>query len=546
MAFGQNGRAKGEITAAHNNAVDRRPEAGAAPQHERSAARAAASAASARDEGGRQTAGHRPPMAAYPESGLRSFGFVRPLAWVALLLTIVLSIVVAFYLGNTASRVLMRKNQDFASLLADNLNNQIYRRFTLPTVSIFGNVSLRNPAQFKQLDQIIRSIIQDLQVQDLRIFSHDHTIAYSLNTSELGSREYASLSVQAATTSNGPIFDIDAKIPRWQSFFMFSLEPETFIMRTSYPLRFENRSSASGGGPTLGVLEFQQDITKDMGNAARFQQLVLAATLLGSGMLMAVLLLMVRRAERALAARVNEQQRLIHELHQHEKLAGMGRVVASIAHEIRNPLGIISSSAELLLKRSASSDALTGKILQAIYDEARRLSRTVSDFLDYARPRAPMQDEVDAAAVLDQALAFLTPEFADRDIGVVRAGILDSPACVLGDKDLLYRAFYNIMGNAIQAMGSSGTLTITLGRMEGEAPQITMEFQDSGPGFPKEAMDQLLVPFFTTKDDGTGLGLPIVNTIITSHGGTLTLANSPDGGAVARVALPAAPVPPRL
>lgn len=456
-----------------------------------------------------------------------------------MVLTVVLSIIVAIYLGNYASNTLTKKNHDFALLLADNLNNQVYRRFTLPTVSLFGRIALRNPEQYKQLDIIIQSIILGLHVEDMRIYSHDHTVAYSTNPEEPGRNDLAGPAVDRALTADGPIFEMMERIPYWQAFFRLSLEPETFRMRTTYPLRIENRLSSSGAdGPVMGVLEFTQDVTQDIKRTIRFQQLVLAVTLLSSGMLLFILLLLVRRAERTIAMRMAEEQRLQQELHQHEKLAGMGRVVASIAHEIRNPLGIISSSAELLLKRAEGTSPGTSKILQAIYDEAKRLSRTVSDFLDYARPRQPKQDMVDVSSVISQALSFLGPELHHREIGIVRAGELDESLWVLGDKDLLYRAFYNIMGNAIQAMGGSGTLTVTLERGEAPKPKVVVTFHDSGAGFPPENIEQLLDPFFTTKDDGTGLGLPIVNTIITSHGGSLALANASGGGAAVTVTLP--------
>jgi signal transduction histidine kinase len=458
-----------------------------------------------------------------------------------MLLTVALSIGVAVYLGNIAGKTLLLKNRNFAALLADNLNNQIYRRFTLPTASIFGRIPLRNQEVYNKLDEIVLSIIHGLHVDNLRIYSHDHTITYSTNPEERGSREYASPAVYAAFNAEGPLFDMDAKLPYWQAFFRISLEPETFRLRTTYPLRIENRlSSTVADGPLMGVLEFSQDVTEDIESTIRFQQLVLAVTLLSSGMLLFLLLLLVRRAERSLAVRMAEEQRLLNELHQHEKLAGMGRVVASIAHEIRNPLGIISSSAELLIKRGDSAAAGTARILQAIYDEARRLSRTVSDFLDYARPRQPKQQTVDVGGVISQVLAFLTPDLAAREIGVVRAGELDATLLVHGDKDLLYRAFYNIMSNAVQAMGVSGTLTITLSRSASPEPVVTLLFHDSGPGFPGNDTAQYLDPFFTTKEGGTGLGLPIVQSIIASHGGELILANAAGGGAEVQVRLPAA------
>ncbi|MDL2291345.1 two-component sensor histidine kinase, partial [Desulfovibrio sp. OttesenSCG-928-F20] len=259
---------------------------------------------------------------------------MRSLAWAAMTLSIVLSVVVAMYLGNYGGKTIISKNHDFASLLADYLNNQIYRRFTLPTVSIFGRVDLNNAEQYRALDQIIRSIIQDLDVDDLRIYSHDKTVRYATSQDEVGRRDLASPSVMAAIDATGPLFSIIEEKPYWQAFFSLSLEPDSFRMRTIYPLRIEGKllGTISGGG-LMGVLEFSQDITRDMIGTIRFQQLVLAATLLSSSMLLLVLLLLVRRAERALALRMIEAQRLQAELHQHEKLAGMGRVVASIAHE---------------------------------------------------------------------------------------------------------------------------------------------------------------------------------------------------------------------
>ena len=111
---------------------------------------------------------------------------------------------------------------------------------------------------------------------------------------------------------------------------------------------------------------------------------------------------------------------------------------------------------------------------------------------------------------------------------------------VHGDKDLLYRAIYNVVSNALQAMGSGGTLHI-LGRRLGEG-QLELSFRDSGPGFDPAGLEHALDPFFTTKDHGTGLGLPIVNTIIIGHGGQLHISNAPapESGAVIAMILPLA------
>lgn len=187
-----------------------------------------------------------------------SFGVVRSLALAAMALTAVLSIVVALYLGNYAGKTLTRKNHNFASLLADNLNNQIYRRFTLPTVSIFGRIALRNPEQYKQLDLIIQSIIQGLNVEDVRIYSDDHTIAYSTNPEELGSQDLAGPSVDRAAEADGPIFDMVETIPYWQAFSASPWSPRPFACAPPIPcalktgrahLRLTGRSWASWSSP---------------------------------------------------------------------------------------------------------------------------------------------------------------------------------------------------------------------------------------------------------------------------------------------------------
>ena len=164
------------------------------------------------------------------------------------------------------------------------------------------------------------------------------------------------------------------------------------------------------------------------------------------------------------------------------------------------------------------------------------MSQIVNDFLDYARPRVPRQDRVDLNALLNQATGFLDGEM--KRLGVECVRDTEGSLFVLGDKDLLYRAVYNILVNAYQAIGTNGTIHIRGERRDDG--MIALSFHDSGPGFPPALLHKLLDPFFTTKDGGTGLGLPIVQSIITSHGGSIALENGPEGGALVRVLLPRA------
>ena len=213
----------------------------------------------------------------------------------------------------------------------------------------------------------------------------------------------------------------------------------------------------------------------------------------------------------------------------------MGRVIASIAHEIRNPLGIIRSSSELLIHRVKDNDALNKKILTAVYDESCRLSQIVNDFLDYARPREVKSCCVNVITVIEQALSFLESEIKRGEVSIKRD--FSETLNVSGDRDLLYRAFYNVFSNSLQAMrGGVGILSIYASPDENKTAVIIIS--DTGPGFPKDDIGNVLEPFFTTKDYGTGLGLPIVNTIIKGHHGNLSIFNSPGGGAVTKISLP--------
>ena len=449
--------------------------------------------------------------------------------------------VLSTFIGLEARETLFTKQHSFASLLSENLNHQIYRRFTLPTVLGFGRIALRNPAQYERLDQLVLSTIHGLDVERVRIFSHDadNTVTYSTTKEEAGQTGLGTYEVRQAASSDTPTITVDAKLPYWKAFFQFPLQPNSFTLRTTSPLRMENRQpSADTEGPVMGILEFTQDVTKDMENVFRFQQAVILVTLLCTGTLVIVLFFFIRRAENAMKIRMEQEQHLLKELHQNEKLAGMGRVIASIAHEIRNPLGIIRSSAELLLRRNSSEDKVTAGILNAIHDESRRLSQTVSDFLDYARPRQPKSDTVDIDKIITQAIAFLETELHSREVSAALSRAADTTYEIKGDSDLLYRVFYNIIANAMQAVGNDGAVSISLGTVQTPVPSVEIVFHDSGPGFPPEHLAHVLDPFFTTKDDGTGLGLPIVNNILESHGGSMQVSNAPEGGAVVRVLLP--------
>jgi two-component system sensor histidine kinase HydH len=467
--------------------------------------------------------------------GDQYLGLVKFLSWSSLALILLVNLFLSIFLSNYARQDVLSKQKEFALLLAENLNHQIYQRFTLPTVIGFGRVELSQPAQYDRLEKTVLTTIHSFHVSEVRIYDFDKRVSFSTDKELVGQTGYAGTAILEALEQGNSSFQVVSRAGMFGGIFDFHPKPDAVTLRTIYPLRTE-RSLVPGNpqGFIMGVLEFTQDITSDYQKVVDFQRIIIVTTLTSSLLLFFILRVIISRAGRINAQRIAERELLERELQQQEKLAGMGRMVAGIAHEIRNPLGIIRSTAELLLKRNKDADGVNAKLLGAIFDESKRLSKTVGDFLDYARPKTPRQDEVDLAVTCDQALTFLEQKCEDQGVAVTRAyapGLF-----VRGDKDLLYRAVYNIVSNALDAMAEepSRPAAITVAAESGP-DAVTLTVTDTGPGFCPENKDRLLDPFFTTKDAGTGLGLAIVRNILESHGGSLTLANAPEGGA--RVAM---------
>jgi len=474
--------------------------------------------------------------------GDQSLGLVKFLSWSSLALILLVNLFLSIFLSNYARQDVLAKQQKFALLLAENLNHQIYQRFTLPTVIGFGRVDLSQPAQYDRLEKTVQSTIHSFHVNEVRIYGFDKKVSFCTDKDLVGQAGYAGQAISEAMDQGTSSFQLVSRVGFLSGIIDFHLKSDSVILRTIYPLRTE-RSLVPGNpqGIIMGVLEFSQDITEDYQKVVDFQRIIVVTSLSSALLLFVMLRMIISRAGRINAQRIQEREQLERELQQQEKLAGMGRMVAGIAHEIRNPLGIIRSTAELLLKRNKDSDGVNAKLLSAIFDESKRLSKTVGDFLDYARPKAPRQDPVDLAMVLDQALTFLDSKCEEQGVAVT----LDyAPGLVVrGDKDLLYRAVYNVLSNALESLAEdkekarAPAIVVTARASE---ENVLLSVADSGPGFCPENKDRLLDPFFTTKDAGTGLGLAIVRNIVESHKATLSLDDAPDGGALVTMTFPPA------
>lgn len=461
----------------------------------------------------------------------RPFQFVKFLSWSSLVLILVSILALSVFIANYARQTIISKNHEFALLLAENLNHQIYQRFTLPTVLGFGRIELKQPAQYERLDQVVTSTIHSFHVLEVRIYDIEGTVSYSTEKDLIGQTGLDDIGVRKAMEQGRYSFKLQKKISDWMAMLRFSLEPDTIVLKTVYPLRAERRLGLREES-IMGILEFTQDITADYKTVIHFQWLIIIGSFATSLVLFFLLYMIILRTDRVLALRIREKERLEKELHQNEKLASMGRMVAGIAHEIRNPLGIIRSSSEILYGRARKEGSPNARLLEAIFDESKRLSQTVNDFLDYARPKQPRMEPVDLVRVWKELFSFLGSE-VEKKKAVLETDFPDE-LFVSGDKDLLYRAFYNIFINALQALPEKGFIRVSV--IPGDSPEVLVA--DSGPGFEPAMLDKYPEPFYTTKETGTGLGLAIAGNILKNHGAGIVLANNEQGGGLVKVSFP--------
>jgi two-component system sensor histidine kinase PilS (NtrC family) len=209
-----------------------------------------------------------------------------------------------------------------------------------------------------------------------------------------------------------------------------------------------------------------------------------------------------------------------------ERLSTLGEMSAGIAHELRNPLGVISGYTKLLSKK------VDGKLyptVEAILKEVAVMDRIISDFLSFARQTDLMPSEVDLKGLLKGCIAAV----ADCAGGVRIIERFETLPMVRVDEVMLRQSVTNILQNAVESMPEGGDLTVTCS--VGDCLDIS--FEDTGHGIPLNMRDKVFLPFFTTKERGTGLGLSIVHKIVVSHGGTVQL-ESGEKGTIITIKLP--------
>lgn len=414
-----------------------------------------------------------------------------------------------------------QKSEDYAILLVENLNHQVFLQFIIPVILKFGKIQLRKPEQFTRMDKIVRSTLHSFNIEMVNIFDMDNIVSYSFDKTLIGKKGLGGTGYMNALAGKS-----SSKVVQSGNFWEMLLGiPKSIKVLTFAPLRAEKPLSRISG-PVLGVVEIVQDISKEYKTIFRFQIFVVLTITVVMGILFIVLLFVVKKGNAISLQRTQERILLEEALSRAKHMSSLGEMTAGISHEIRNPLGIISSSAELLKKKMAGFDP-SNTIPDIIVEESTRLNNIITDFLNFAKPINPDMKKCRVEKIIDKNLAALAHQIRDKKYDV-EVKYDDPLPEIVADSDMLYQAFLNILINAMQAMPGGGRIQIEI---KSDGNTVTVFFKDEGPGISREVMDKIWNPFFTTKNQGTGLGLGIVKNIVESHRGSIRIRNRSSAGA---------------
>ncbi len=230
---------------------------------------------------------------------------------------------------------------------------------------------------------------------------------------------------------------------------------------------------------------------------------------------------------------VTDAEQLKQQLEHHKKLAAMGEMAASLAHQLRTPIAtaLLYSSH---LERQDLPGAERERFARRVQERLHHLERMVQDMLSFVRGRPGARESISAMDILAELNHIVQPLMADKQIEY-QVSTLGRDAVVQVDRKAFIGALVNVLENAMQFCGKPGKIELVVQRC---ADSICWSVKDNGAGLADGVMNRLFEPFVTTRSEGTGLGLAIVRNVATSHGGSVSAANAPEGGARVEVCLP--------
>jgi len=464
-----------------------------------------------------------------PQDG-KQFRLVKFFAWASFIVLGLFSFPFSMVLSQQAKETLLTSYQNSALLIGKNLNHQVFQNFVVPILNRSGAIKLSDSNQYNLMDQVVKNTIHGFNVDVVNIYDISKgVIAYSTDSSLIGKKVTENMGYRQAVEGESSS-SVTANI-----FDLWGLGIDILggqkKLRTFVP--FTGLNPYSGPTQVGGVFELIQDMSEEYKSIVRFQYLVFGLSLVFMGLIFLTLLLIVRKAERMIEERARAQRELEDQLHQSERLAALGEMVAAVSHEIKNPLGIIRSTAELMGTLPEAGETHR-KLSSVITEESTRLNRIVTEFLDFARPQTPDIRECDLRDIIEKNLSFLRPDLDKKGI-TIKAELDGKPLTLMADHGQLYRAFLNIFINASQSMIEGGTIDV---QIHEDKEHVRVEVRDTGCGISQENLKRIFNPFFTTKDKGTGLGLSIVRKIIEGHKGTIAIESQEGRGTRVEVLLP--------
>lgn len=462
----------------------------------------------------------------------RPFRLVKFFSFTGLALVLITTMVLSWVISNYAKKIMLERSETYSLLLAEHVNRQVFLQFVLPTVLRYGEIALRNPTQFKRLDTVIRNTTEGLNVDSVTIFdSEENIISYSTIAEEVGVRNAGGKEYERALNgiNNSRLISTASLLS-----LLPGAEPIFCQLMTYIPFRRENPLSERTDD-IMGVTKVVQDLSDDMEAILRLQLTIIFVSILIMGTLFFILTQIVTKADQINEARAQERSRLEAKLNQAERLASLGEMVASVSHEIKNPLGIVRSTAEILNKRLKEQAPSSKHLAEIIITETGRLDDIVREFLDFARPQVPNFTMASINDLLQKVVEFMQPELTKNNITVEIDLDPDLKAMNI-DQNMFYRALLNLLVNAVQAMPDGGTLSISASHSP-DKQNILIVIKDTGIGIAEEKLSLIFTPFYTDKNRGTGLGLAIAKNIIEEHNGTISVESEAGKGAAFTITL---------
>lgn len=467
------------------------------------------------------------------EAGLQPFKLVKYFSFSSLAAILIFTLFLSWAISNNARKVMLKQSEEYSLVLAENLNQQVFRRFVLPTVVRYGNIKLSNPNQFQNLDRIVRNITQGMKIESVTIYdSSVNIISYSTRAEMVGKKDVGGIEYEMALDG---IANSQLRYSGSVLNLLPITTPVTCELRTFIPFR-QVRETGEGSEAIMGVIEIAKDLSKEYSNIISLQGSIIGVSTTVMMVLFLVLRTIVSRAGKIMESRALERLRLEEKLNQSERLAHLGTMVATVSHEIKSPLGIVRSTAEILEKRIKKVAPGSEHLARIIVDETTRLNDIVIEFLDFARPREPQFKPANVNELIEKVLGFVAPKLREQEIELQK-DLQENMSDANLDQDLFYRALLNILINGLQAMEQGGAMLVrTSATLDG---RLSIAIEDSGIGMDEKKIAQIFKPFYTDKNRGTGLGLAITKNIIESHNGEVHVESTPNAGTTFIITLPA-------